>query len=83
VATREGFDRELETIDTKVIELFALVAQDLPTATAALLDGDDQAAAVLAERQQAIHVLYPEIEQLAHRSILLQAPVGSDLRYLL
>jgi len=38
---------------------------------------------VLAERQRVIDALYPEIEQLASRVILLQAPVASDLRFLL
>jgi phosphate transport system protein len=37
---------------------------------------------VLVERQQVIEALYPEIEQLATREILLQAPVAQDLRFL-
>jgi phosphate transport system protein len=83
MATREGFDRELEAIEAKVIELFAMVAEDLPRATHALLSGDNEILGVLAERQQVIRALYPEIEKLVHREILLQAPVASDLRFLL
>jgi phosphate transport system protein len=83
MATREGFDRELEAIEAKVIELFAMVAEDLPRATHALLSGDHEILGVLAERQQVIRALYPEIEKLVHREILLQAPVASDLRFLL
>ena len=80
---RHEFERELEAIETKVIELFAVLAEDLPRATQALLSGDTEILPVLAEREQMIDALYPEIEELANREILLQAPVASDLRFLL
>jgi phosphate transport system protein len=83
VASREEFDRELEAIEAKVIELFGMVAEDLPVATQALLTGSREAAKVLAEREQAIDALYLEIEELANRLILLQSPVAADLRFLL
>ncbi len=83
VGHRQEFDRELEAIEAKVIELFAMVAEDLPGATQALLNGNNEVLGVLAERQQVIEALYPEIEQLVNREILLQAPVASDLRLLL
>ena len=38
---------------------------------------------MLAERQQVIHALYPQIEKQVNREILLQAPVAGDLRFLL
>jgi hypothetical protein len=80
---RREFDRELEAIEAKVIELFAMVAEDLPGATEALLTGNNEVLRVLAEREQVIDALYPEIEKLVNREILLQAPVASDLRFLL
>ena len=80
---RQEFDRELEAIEAKVIELFAMVAEDLPGATQALLSSDSETAQVLAERDRVIDALYQEIEELANREILLQAPVASDLRFLL
>ncbi len=80
---RHAFQHELEAIESKVIELFAMVAEDLPNATHALLSGDNQVLGVLAEREQLIDALYPEIEELANQEILLQAPVASDLRFLL
>jgi phosphate uptake regulator len=83
VGHRQEFRRELEAIEAKVIELFALVAEDLPGATQALLTGDSEVLKVLAERQKVIDALYSEIEQLASRAILLQAPVADDLRFLL
>ncbi len=83
VEHRQEFQRELDDIEAKVIELFAMVAEDLPLATHALLSGDNQAVAVLAERDVAIDALYPQIEELVNREIVLQAPVASDLRFLL
>jgi phosphate transport system protein len=80
---RQEFQRELEAIEAKVIELFAMVAEDLPGATRALLSGDNDVLRVLTERQQTIDDLYPEIEELVNREILLQAPVADDLRFLL
>jgi len=80
---RQEFERELEAIEAKVIELFAMVAEDLPGATHALLSGNNDVIKALAEREQAIYALYLEIESMANREILLQAPVASDLRFLL
>jgi len=80
---RQEFQRELEAIEAKVIELFAMVAEDLPAATQALLGGNHDAVRVLTERDQVIDVLYTEVEELANREIVLQAPVASDLRFLL
>ena len=80
---RQEFQRELEAIEGKVIEMFAVVAEDLSEATRALVGDDVHVADVLAERGEVIDALYPQIEQLASREIALQAPVASDLRFLL
>jgi phosphate transport system protein len=81
--SRREFDRELEAIEAKVVELFAIIGEDVPVATRALLSGDREVLPVLAERERAINALYREIEGLAVRAVLLQAPVASDLRFLL
>ena len=83
VEPRQEFERDLEAIEAKVIELFAMVAEDLPGATQALLTGSNDVLETLTEREQLINALYPEIEELVNREILLQAPVASDLRFLL
>ena len=80
---RQEFERDLEGIEAKVIELFAMVAEDLPGATQALLTGNNDVLQALTEREQLINTLYPQIEELVNREILLQAPVASDLRFLL
>jgi phosphate transport system protein len=79
---RQEFDRELGAIEAKVIELFTTVAEDVPRATDALLNGNSEAVRALAERDRVIDGLYPEIEELADREMLLQQPVASDFRLL-
>lgn len=83
VEHRQQFQLALEAIEAKVIELFALVAGDLAGATDALLTGNNDIVKVLLEREQVIDAVYPEIEELVNREIALQAPVASDLRFLL
>ena len=80
---RQEFERDLEAIEARIIELFALVAEDLPEATKALLTGDNEILQRLTERNKAIGAVYTETEDLANREILLQAPVADDLRFLL
>jgi phosphate transport system protein len=83
VEHRQEFQRQLDAIEAKVIELFAMVSEDLPRATEALLTGNKETVRALTEREQTVDALYPEIEQLANQEIALQAPVASDLRFLL
>jgi phosphate transport system protein len=80
---RQEFDNELEAIEAKVIELFAMVAEGLPVATTGLLSGDLSTHPTLRERDRTIDALYLEIEGLASKEIVLQAPVAADLRFLL
>ena len=80
---RQDFERDLDAIEARIIELFAMVAEDLPEATKALLTGSNEIMQRLLDRDKVISALYPETEQLANRAILLQAPVADDLRFLL
>ena len=80
---RREFERELEGIEASVIQLFAMVEEDLEQARGALLSGDGETSAVLIARDREIDVLYRQVEELVQREILLQAPVAADLRYLL
>src|SRR5215472_2997239 len=79
---RQEFHRELGAIEAKVIELFTMVAEDLPRAADALLNGNSEVVRELANRDRVIDALYPEIEELADREMLLQQPVASDFRLL-
>jgi phosphate transport system protein len=80
---RREFDQTLEAIEAEIIELFAMIAEDLPRATAALLNGDGKVLPALAEHQQAINALYPQMEAKISWEIMRQAPVAGDLRFLL
>jgi phosphate transport system protein len=80
---RGEFGRSLEAIEAKVIELFAMITEDLPRAAHALEGAGGEAARVLAGRERVIDALYLEVEHLASRQVLLQAPVAADLRFLL
>src|SRR5208282_6074410 len=80
---RQEFVRDLGAIEAKVIELFTMVAEDLPRAPDALLNGNSEVVQALAERDRVIDGLYPEFEELADREILLQQPAASDFRLLI
>jgi phosphate transport system protein len=80
---RREFDETLEAIEAEVVELFAMIADDLPQATAALLNGDGKALPALSGHQQVIDALYPRMEAKISWEIMRQAPVGEDLRFLL
>ena len=80
---RQAFQRELDAIDAKVIELFDLVATDLARAARALPNGNSEVVKVLAEHGLVIDLRCPEIDKLVKTAILLQAPVAMDLRFLL
>jgi phosphate transport system protein len=80
---RQEFSHELGAIEAQVVDLFTMVAEDLPQATDALLTGNGEAVRTLTERDLVIDALYPKIEELADREILLQQPVAGDLRLLI
>jgi len=80
---RREFHRDLKAIEANVVELFGMVAEDLPLATDALLTGNKETIRTLAERDRVIDELYPRIEEFADRELVLQGPLGSDLRFLI
>jgi phosphate transport system protein len=80
---RQAFQQELDDIDARIIELFDLVAADLARAAHALPNSNNELARVLAENELVIGLLGPDAEKLVKKAILLQAPVASDLSFLL
>lgn len=80
---RKGFHRELDEIDGKVTQLFALVIESLAAATDTFLAGDRDTALQIKHRDHIIDGLFADIEVIVERTLLLQAPVASELRYLL
>lgn len=80
---RLAFHRDLQMIDEKVIQLFALVAEGLAKATDAFLSGDRDAARELVAKDKLIDSLYLDVEDLVQHQFALQAPMARDLRFLL
>jgi phosphate transport system protein len=80
---RKQFDGQLADIDTKVIRLFALVTEAVAGATEALLASDRDTAQATAAHDAVVDQLEHDIEQLAQRELVRQAPLASDLRFLL
>src|SRR5437763_10268459 len=80
---RGGFHKDLEEIDQKVIQLFALVSEGVAAATDAFLSGDREAASSLVDSDKKIDALYCDIEELVQRQFALQSPMARDMRFLL
>src|SRR5438309_11323890 len=80
---RVEFHRDLDEIDQKVLQLFALVAEGVGKATDAFLANDRAAAEALAETDAVIDQLYCDVEELVQRQFALQAPMARDMRFLL
>lgn len=81
--TRKAFHRELEEIDGKVVQLFAMVTEAIAAATDTLLTSDRETARQIHDRDALIDGLYTDVEALAERNVLLQAPVAQEGRFLL
>src|SRR5947208_2704802 len=81
--TRVGFHRDLEEIDQKVVQLFALVAESVAKSTEAFLANDREAAESLVDADAVIDELYCDVEELVQRQFALQSPMARDMRFLL
>lgn len=79
---RRRFHQQLETIDAKVIRLFALVTEGVVAATDALLGGDTDAARALADQDRHIDELEVDLEKVAEHELLTQTPMAGDMRFL-
>ena len=79
---RHRFHQQLDNIDTKVRRLFALVSESVAAATDALLAGDTEAARRLTDRDAVVDQLEADLEQLTERELLMESPMGGDMRYL-
>jgi phosphate transport system protein len=80
---RKSFQQDLAAIDARVVQLFALVSESLAAATDALLSGEHDTGLSITEREAIIDELNIDLESIVERNLLLQAPVASDLRFLI
>jgi phosphate transport system protein len=80
---RTAFHQDLDAMDEKVVQLFALVTEGLAAATDTFLSVDREAAQAIVERDALIDSLYLDIQTIAERVLLLQAPMAGELRFVL
>lgn len=78
-----NFDVELTEISDAVLEMFNLLSAALPAATNALLTDDVAMARDVLLSDKTVDLLYARIEEQIQRCFTLQAPLGSEMRYLL
>ncbi|MGH9290890.1 MAG: phosphate signaling complex PhoU family protein, partial [Acidimicrobiales bacterium] len=79
---RKRFHQELDDIDASVIRLFALVTEGVAAASESLLASDTEMARRLADRDALVDQLEADLEQVAERELVTQAPMARDMRYL-
>src|SRR5205085_10997485 len=65
------------------VQLFALVTESLAAATETFLSGDRDMVTAIRQRETVIDQLNKDLEGVVERNLLLQAPVASELRFLL
>ncbi|MEY2407076.1 MAG: phosphate transport system protein [Acidimicrobiaceae bacterium] len=80
---RKSFQQDLEAIDARVVQLFALVSESLAAATDTLLAGERDTDMSITAREAIIDELNVDLETVVERNLLLQAPVARDLRFLI
>lgn len=81
--TRAQFHHELAAVDSILSELIHSVAQAVADATEALLRDDPKSAVAIASRKHLSDPLYEQVARQVEVLVARQAPMASDLRYLL
>ena len=79
---RRGFHQRLAELRSRIDEAARLVASSVELATAALLEGDEGAAARIAADDGAVDATYSWLEAEVFDLVARQSPMGKDLRFL-
>ena len=77
---RNRFDRQLEKLNTELINMGALCEDAMTCAVRAIFDKDEALIEKAEERERQIDQLERDIENLCMRLLLQQQPVARDLR---
>ena len=78
-----GFDRDLESIQAKIMRMGGMVEAAIAQASTALTTGDVELAQTVRSADKAIDALEFEVNEDAARIIALRQPIASDLRTVL
>lgn len=79
---REMFDHELESVQTRIVEIADSVHTIVADATTALLEADVKAADRALAGAESVSEKALSLDELVIRTLALQAPVAKDLRIL-
>lgn len=79
---REMFDHELESVQTRIVEIADSVHTIVTDATTALLEADVKAADRALAGAESVSEKALSLDELVIRTLALQAPVAKDLRIL-
>ena len=80
---RKDYHHHLTDIDSSVARMIVLVEEAIAAAGTSLLSSDDEAAEVVAQRRAEITELHASVETLVVNQLVRQAPVASELRFLI
>jgi phosphate transport system protein len=80
---RARFHGALADVDARLSELIHFVTDEVAAATEALLRGDERASVEIESRKHLADPLYEQVASQVGTLMARQAPVASDLRYLL
>jgi phosphate transport system protein len=80
---RKDYHHHLAEIDGSVARMIVLVEEAIAAAGTSLLSSDDEAADVVARRRAEIGELHAAVETLVINQLVRQAPVASELRFLI
>jgi phosphate transport system protein len=80
---RKDYHRHLGEIDDAVSRMIVLAEEAIAAASTALLAADDEAAQTVAGRRAEIAELHTRAEEQVVNQVVLQAPVASELRFLI
>ncbi len=80
---RLAYHRELESLDSRVLQLGAMVCESIPRGTDILLSGDLTGAQALIDSDDEMDLLTVEIEDSCYSIMVRQAPMASELRHLI
>jgi phosphate transport system protein len=76
----KSYEQELKQLRNMLVEMGGLLEAQLATATAAVTQGDNSAAAAAMEQDPAVDTLEREVEQFVIRLLALRQPLAGDLR---
>ena len=78
---RNRFDRQLEKLNTELINMGALCEDAMTCAVHAIFDKDEALIEKAEERERQIDQMERDVENLCMRLLLQQQPVARDLRH--